>query len=198
MNSWLPDNQIIAILRGLSPQEAASVGNVLYQHGIRAMEVPLNRPQALECITILRENLPSDCLVGAGTVINITQVEQVKNAGGQLIVSPNCDSDLIDYTLELGLISVPGIATASEAFQAYHAGATTLKVFPAASYGPDHLSALASVLPPECALIAVGGVSIENRQQWLSAGASAVGIGSQLYQQGDNLSQIQQKLKGLV
>ncbi|WP_220347550.1 2-dehydro-3-deoxy-6-phosphogalactonate aldolase [Thalassotalea euphylliae] len=198
MNSWLPDNQIIAILRGLPPEDAANVGKALYQSGTRVMEVPLNRPQALSCITILRENLPSDCIVGAGTVINITQVEQVKNAGGQLIVSPNCDSDLIDYTLELGLISLPGIATASEAFQAYHAGATTLKVFPAASYGTDHIKALTSVLPPECALIAVGGVSIENRHQWLSAGARAVGIGSHLYQQGDNLSQIQQKIKGLV
>ncbi|WP_448551315.1 2-dehydro-3-deoxy-6-phosphogalactonate aldolase [Thalassotalea montiporae] len=194
INEWIPSNPIIAILRGLNKASAIAVGQLLYRYGIRVMEVPLNRPEALECITLLREHMPSDCLVGAGTVININQVEQVKNAGGQVIISPNCDAGIIDYTLELDMISIPGIATVSEAFQAYNAGATALKIFPAATYGVEHIKALLTVLPQECGLIAVGGVSLANRQQWLDAGARAVGIGSQLYTQGDSLSQIEHKL----
>lgn len=196
--SSLADNfssfPLIAILRGLTPTHAVDVGKALYNVGFRMVEVPLNRDHALESIELLASHLPNDCIVGAGTVLTTEDVKAVKSAGGQLVVSPNVNADVITLTRNCSMISLPGIATPTEAFSAIEAGAHGLKVFPASSYGFDHLKALTTVLPQNTPLIAVGGVTLDNYPQWLSAGAKAVGIGSDIFKTGDSLSDIEQRL----
>lgn len=194
LQASISSSPLIAILRGLSPKNAEGIGKALYQAGFRVIEVPLNREFALESIEILEHHLPEDCIVGAGTVLTTDDVDAVKAVGGQLIVSPNADPNVISRTRELSMISLPGIATPTEAFNAIEAGAHGLKVFPASSYGFDHLKALATVLPHNIPLIAVGGVTLNNYPQWLSAGAQAVGIGGDLFKADDSLSDIKQRL----
>lgn len=194
LQASISSSPLIAILRGLSPKNAEGIGKALYQSGFRMIEVPLNREYALESIEILAHHLPEDCIVGAGTVLTTDDVDAVKAVGGQLIVSPNANPNVISRTRELSMISLPGIATPTEAFNAIDAGAHGLKVFPASSYGFDHLKALTTVLPENTPLIAVGGVTLNNYPQWLSAGAQAVGIGSDLFKADDSLSDIKQRL----
>ncbi|NMP30175.1 2-dehydro-3-deoxy-6-phosphogalactonate aldolase [Thalassotalea sp. M1531] len=193
----LSASPIIAILRGLTTQHAAEIGKLLYQAGIRIIEVPLNRPDAFNAIEVLANTLPDDCLIGAGTVVKLTDIEKVADAGGQLIVSPHCDTGIIEQSLNLGLVSLPGIATATEAFKAFNAGATTLKVYPANSYGPKHIQALKTVLPNHSQLIAVGGVKLNEIDLWLKHNASGVGIGNELFQQGDTPFDVTSKLSVL-
>ena len=197
MENYIKHHPVIAILRGITPSEVISIAQCLYEHGIRVIEVPLNSPQALESIKRLAATLPIDCLVGAGTVINIEQAKQVKEAGGKLIISPHCDETLIEYSLAENLQVVAGVATPTEAFNAYHAGAKWLKLFPAQTYGYSHVKALMSVLPNDANIIAVGGVSSKNSEQWLTAGASALGIGNSLYQSQDTIDVVRNKVIAL-
>jgi len=169
---------LIAILRGLTESDAAAVGRCLYEAGLRTVEVPLNSPEPLRTITTLRALLPDDCLVGAGTVLTAEQVRLCHDAGAQIIVSPNTDTGVITETLELGMQSLPGTATPSEAFRAIGAGATRIKIFPAAQVGFDGLKAWTAVVPREIGLIPVGGVDRSNIGAWLAAGGSATGARS--------------------
>ena len=189
MHSYINKHPVIAILRGISPDVVIEIAQCLYQEGLRVIEVPLNSPDALESIEKLVNNLPEDCLVGAGTVINIEQIKQVANVGGKLIISPHCDVKLIEQCHLLNLHVVTGIATPTEAFTAYQAGARWLKLFPAQTYGFSHINALKSVLPNDAHIISVGGVSQKNALQWISSGASALGIGNSLYQPKDTQNQ---------
>jgi 2-dehydro-3-deoxyphosphogalactonate aldolase len=177
---------LIAILRGLTPARAVEVGEAIVAAGFLCLEVPLNSPQPLESIRLLREALDGRALVGAGTVLTVDQAKAVADVGGQLCISPNSDVDVIRTTKALGLLSLPGFFTPTEAFQALAAGADALKLFPAEVASTGGLRAVRAVLPAEARVYAVGGVAPENVDEWRRAGASGFGIGSSLYTPGQD------------
>jgi 2-dehydro-3-deoxyphosphogalactonate aldolase len=189
---------IIAILRGLRPTEAADVGAVLIDAGIDKIEVPLNSPDPLESIGILADKYGEKSLIGAGTVLAPDQVEAVAAVGGKLIVSPNCDIDVIKRSVSLNLQSWPGIYTPTEAFNALKAGATGLKLFPGVMAGPAGLAALRPVLPAGTQVFAVGGAGPENFGEWINAGADGFGIGSALFKPGMSVSEIAERARKIV
>ncbi len=174
---------LIAILRGLTPVEAALIGQALVSTGWTLIEVPLNSPQPLDSIAAMTSAFPQ-ALVGAGTVLTASDVRNVHAAGGQLIVSPNFNPAVVAEAVRLGLVCLPGVMTASEAFAALDAGATGLKIFPAEMASPAVVRALRAVLPPNTILLPVGGITLENMPAYLNAGASGFGIGSALYKPG--------------
>ena len=174
---------LIAILRGLTPVEAPAVGDAIVESGFRLLEVPLNSPQPLDSIALMRERFP-DAMVGAGTVLTAQQVRDVHAAGGVLVVSPNFNAEVVAETARLGMIGLPGVATPSEAFAALAAGATGLKLFPAEAASPAVVKAWLAVLPKGTPLMPVGGISPSNMTEWRNAGATGFGIGSALYKPG--------------
>jgi 2-dehydro-3-deoxyphosphogalactonate aldolase len=175
---------LVAILRGLEPQRAAAVGQVLFDAGFRIVEVPLNRPGALDCIASLSAAAPADALIGGGTMLTRADVDNVHAAGGRLMVAPNCNPGVISHAVARGLLTAPGIATATEAFAALDAGAHALKLFPAETLGIGGMKALLSVLPPGTPVWPVGGVTPQSIAPWARAGATGFGIGSQLFVPG--------------
>jgi 2-dehydro-3-deoxyphosphogalactonate aldolase len=174
---------LVAILRGLTPAEAPAVGDAIVEAGFRLLEVPLNSPQPLDSIALMRQRFP-DALVGAGTVLSAQQVREVHAAGGELIVAPNFNAEVIAEAARLGLVSLPGVMTPTEAFGALAAGATGLKLFPAELASPAIVKALLAVLPKGTPLMPVGGITPENMDQWRAAGSAGFGIGSALYKPG--------------
>ena len=184
---------IVAILRGIQPDEAAAHAEALFEAGVRAIEVPLNSPDPLVSIARMAAALGSLAVCGAGTVLAPGQVDAVAQAGGQFIVSPDCDAGVIQRTVELGLGSLPGFATATEAFAAVAAGARHLKLFPASTYGPGHLRQLRAVLPDDVAMLAVGGVDLDDMREWWRAGAEGFGLGSSLYRPGQTPQETAEK-----
>jgi 2-dehydro-3-deoxyphosphogalactonate aldolase len=189
--------ELVAILRGLTPQRAPEVGAVLVAAGFRTMEVPLNSPDPFDTIKLL-SGAQRDCLVGAGTVLSPDEVERVHGAGGRIVVAPNCEPEVIRRALDLGMRVLPGIATATEAFTALRAGATELKLFPAATYGPRHVKALKSVLPKHVRIYAVGGVGSQDIAAWLESGADGFGFGSELFTPAYTLAEIEKRAHGLI
>jgi 2-dehydro-3-deoxyphosphogalactonate aldolase len=181
---------LVAILRGLEPQQAVAVGKVLFDAGFRILEVPLNRPGALLCIQSLSASAPADALIGGGTMLTRADVDNVRAAGGRLMVSPNCNPAVIAHAAATGLLTAPGIATATEAFAALEAGAHALKLFPAETLGVAGMKALISVLPPDTPLWPVGGVTPQSIAPWVQAGATGFGIGSQLFKPGMSLADV--------
>jgi len=181
---------LIAILRGLRPVEALDIGEALLAGGIRIMEVPLNSPEPLVSIERLAGEFGARALIGAGTVLSAAQVESVTAAGGRLIVSPHTDVDVIARAVGLGLDCLPGCFSPSDAFTAIAAGATDLKMFPAATLGRGHLKALREVLPPHVRVWAVGGAGAHDLTAWRAAGASGVGVGGALYKAGDGPQEV--------
>jgi 2-dehydro-3-deoxyphosphogalactonate aldolase len=181
---------VVAILRGLTPDRASSVGAALRGTGIRILEVPLNSPEPYKSIEILAKESGADCLVGAGTVLSTEQVERTRAAGGRLVVSPNTNPEVIRAALASGMQVMPGFATASEAFTAVQAGARILKLFPAATYGPTHLRALREVLPAGTDIYPVGGIGAADVGPWLAAGAAGFGFGSELFKPVYTLEEI--------
>lgn len=174
---------LVAILRGLPPAQALTVGQSLANTGWTLIEVPLNSPQPLESIRALAAALP-DALVGAGTVLTPEDVRKVHEAGGELIVSPNFNPAVVREAVRLGMVCLPGVMTASEAFAALDAGATGLKIFPAEMITPAVLKALRAVLPAGTVVLPVGGITPDNMRPYLDAGANGFGIGSALYKPG--------------
>lgn len=177
---------LIAIIRGVTPDEALDIGGALIEGGIRIVEVPLNSPEPLKSIERLASRFGEQASIGAGTVLKPQQVDEVRNAGGKLIVSPNMNASVIRATAEAGMVSCPGIFTPTEAFTALDAGAHTLKLFPAEAATPKVVKAMRAVLPRDVPLIVVGGVSPETIPAWLEAGANGFGLGSGLYKPGQN------------
>ena len=175
---------LIAILRGIRPDEVAAVGLALYKAGFRVIEVPLNSPQPFESIRLLRATLAADCVVGAGTVLSTAQVAEVKNAGGEIIVMPHSDVKVIVAAKQAAMACAPGVATLTEAFAALAAGADVLKMFPAEQLSPIVLKAWRAVIPSDVALIPVGGITPANMAPFVAAGASGFGLGSALYKPG--------------
>jgi 2-dehydro-3-deoxyphosphogalactonate aldolase len=183
---------LIAILRGLTAAEAGTVGPVLFEAGFRLLEVPLNRPGALEAISVLSSIAPDHALIGGGTVLTLGDVDAVRSAGGRFMVAPNCEPDLIRYARQNDMMALPGVATPTEAFRALEAGAHGLKLFPAEMMPPPVVAALRSVLPRHVCLLPVGGINPDNMAAYVAAGADGFGIGSQLYRPGMDLHAIRQ------
>jgi 2-dehydro-3-deoxyphosphogalactonate aldolase len=192
------DLPIVAILRGVQPARVTEIADVLFTVGIRIIEVPLNSPDPFTSIAKLVAARGSGCLIGSGTVLDVEAVRNTHAAGGRLIVSPNCDPEVIREGLRLGMTVMPGIATATEAFTAIRAGATHLKLFPAATYGPSHLRALRAVLPARVSVWPVGGVGVADIPGWLAAGASGFGFGSELFRPEYSSSDIGQRAQQLT
>ncbi|MEL6584770.1 MAG: 2-dehydro-3-deoxy-6-phosphogalactonate aldolase [Pseudomonadota bacterium] len=188
---------IIAILRGVSPQEAVEITGAIIEGGITRIEVPLNSPDPLKSIAAMVATFPN-AQIGAGTVLTSKETEAVAGTGAGFIVSPNTDVDVIARTKALGLGSYPGVFTPSECFAALKAGADALKVFPASMMGPDGLKAIRAVLPPETQVYAVGGAGPENFKDWAAAGASGYGIGSALYKPGMTAEDVGKRARNIV
>ena len=189
---------LVAILRGLVPDEAVDVGEALVGAGFTCLEVPLNSPQPLESIRRLRDRLADRAVVGAGTVLSTQSVKDVADAGGQLIISPNTNADVIRAAKAAGLLSMPGFFTPSEAFEALAAGADVLKLFPAEVSGPTGLKAMRAILPGGLRIYAVGGARPDALSMWVQAGASGFGIGSSLFKPGQSADETGVKAAAFV
>ena len=189
---------LIAILRGVTPGEVVAVGEALFHAGFRLIEVPLNSPEPLESIARLAKAFANRAVIGAGTVLRTAEVEAVRKTGGTLVVSPNTNVEVIAATTKAGLVSLPGCATASEAFAALDAGATALKLFPAEGASPAALKAMRAVLPRGVHLLPVGGITPGNMAPWREAGAAGFGIGSALYSPGVGLDEIARRARTFV
>lgn len=181
---------LVAILRGLEPEHAVEIGDAIASAGFVCLEVPLNSPRPLESIRRLRDALGGRALVGAGTVLNAEAARAVAGAGGQLVISPNTNAEVIETTKKLDLISIPGFFTPSEAFQALDAGADILKLFPAEVAGSAGMKAVRAVLPAEARVYAVGGVDPAGVAGWRAAGASGFGIGTALFKPGKSTAAV--------
>ena len=192
------DCGLIAILRGVSSAEVLDVTAALYEAGIRVVEVPLNSPEPFTSIEQLAKAYAGRMVVGAGTVLSVQDVQMLKNHGGQISVSPDCNVEVIARAVSLGLEALPGVFTPTEAFAAIRAGAKNLKLFPAEAASPATIKAWKAVLPKHVQIHAVGGVTPENMAQWLAAGAGGFGIGSSLYKPGMSLEAISESAKRLV
>lgn len=188
---------LVAILRGLSPAEASPVGRALTDAGLRLLEVPLNSPDPLDSIAALRATFPQ-ALVGAGTVLTVAQVRAVHAAGGQMVISPHFNPAVVDETRKLGMVSLPGVFTPSEAFAALAQGADALKLFPAELMPPAGIKALRAVLPAYALLLPVGGISPDRLASYLQAGANGAGIGSALYRPGQSAEQVGHNAQAFV
>lgn len=189
---------LVAILRGIKPDEVETIADALYTEGFRVIEVPLNSPQALDSIARLARRMPDDALIGAGTVLSADAVRDVQIAGGRLIVMPHADVAVIRVAKARGLACVPGAATPTEAFAALQAGADALKLFPAELVTPPVVKAMRAVLPRELRLLPVGGITPDNMTPYVKAGAAGFGLGSALYSPGLAAADVAQRARAFV
>jgi 2-dehydro-3-deoxyphosphogalactonate aldolase len=201
LHRYLDECPLVAIVRGVTPDEAEAVGEAIYEAGIRIIEVPLNSPDPLNSIGRLANRFGERMLVGAGTVLTSADVRGVADAGGRIMVSPDTNVEVIAATAAAGLVASPGYFTPSEAFAAIRAGATALKLFPAEAATPAVLKAQLAVLPKDLPVMVVGGVKPDSMRPWLEAGASGFGLGGGLYKPGqspaDTLARARAYVEGL-
>jgi len=198
IEDYLDQMPLVAILRGVTPDEVVAVGSSLIEAGISIIEVPLNSPEPYDSISLLATEFGDKALIGAGTVLTAGQAQRVIAAGGKLVVSPNMNPAVIRTTKTLGGLSAPGCLTPTEAFTALDAGADAIKIFPAEMASPKVIKAMRAVLPPDAKLIIVGGVNADNMQDFLAAGADGFGIGSALFKPGRSESEIRTAADGQV
>ncbi|NSL22258.1 2-dehydro-3-deoxy-6-phosphogalactonate aldolase [Agrobacterium tumefaciens] len=184
---------LIAILRGLKPEETEGVVGALIETGFRAIEIPLNSPDPFRSIEIAAKMAPADCLIGAGTVLSTEDVDALDAAGGKLMVSPNADADVITAARVKGMVTMPGVLTPTEALVAAKAGATGLKFFPASIIGPAGINAIRTILPKDLVIAAVGGVSDKNFADYTNAGILAFGLGTSLYKPGMTAADVRER-----
>lgn len=190
--------KIIAILRGVTPEEVLGIGQELVSAGIETIEVPLNSPRPFESISALAGAFGTRAQIGAGTVLKPEEVTRLREAGGTLVVSPDMNPEVIAATKAAGMLSYPGVMTPTEAFGALRAGADGLKFFPATLLGPAGLKAIRAVLPPETETYAVGGAGPENFAEWFEAGATGFGIGTSLYKPGFSAAEVRKRADAIV
>ncbi|WP_299347220.1 2-dehydro-3-deoxy-6-phosphogalactonate aldolase [uncultured Maritalea sp.] len=190
--------KIIAILRGIKPEEAVALTREIIDAGITLIEVPLNSPQPFDSISAMRHAFDGVAQIGAGTVLTLADVAALKAADGQFVVSPDCNVEVIKATKAAGMNSYPGVFTATECFAAIHAGADGLKLFPASVLGTSGLKALRAVLPSTIDAYAVGGAGPDNFDQWHTAGANGFGIGTAIYKPGDDAATVRAKADAIV
>jgi 2-dehydro-3-deoxyphosphogalactonate aldolase len=198
LHRYLDQCPLVAIIRGVAPEDAEDIGEAIYEGGIRIIEVPLNSPNPLHSIERLAKKFGDQVLVGAGTVLDPTDVGRVWDVGGRIIVSPDTNIDVIAATAAIDLVSSPGYFTPSEAFEAIRAGATTLKLFPAEAATPAVLKAQLAVLPKNVPVMAVGGIKPDNMRSWLNAGAAGFGLGGGLYRPGQSAAETLEKARAYV
>ena len=198
LHRYLDQCPLVAIIRGVTPDDAESIGDAIFEAGMRIIEVPLNSPEPLKSIELLANKFGDRMLVGAGTVLNAHQVADVKGAGGRIIVSPNANLAVISATSAAGLVASPGFFTPPEAFAAIDAGATALKLFPAEAASPAVLKAQLAVIPRDIPVMVVGGVKPDNMRPWLEAGASGFGLGGGLYRPGQGADETLEKARAYV
>jgi 2-dehydro-3-deoxyphosphogalactonate aldolase len=196
--TYLEECPLIAIVRGVTPDEVEAVGRAIIDAGIRIIEVPLNSPDPLKSIERLSATLGDRALIGAGTVLMAEEVPNVRAAGGGIIVSPNTNPDVIAASVAEGLVSCPGFFTPTEAFIAIAAGATALKLFPAEGSSPAALKAQRAVIPNDMRILVVGGIHPGNMQPWIEAGASGFGLGSALYRPGQSVAETAERARAFV
>jgi 2-dehydro-3-deoxyphosphogalactonate aldolase len=194
----LAECPVVAIVRGIRPDEVLDHAEAMFAAGVRALETPLNSPDPFESLRRLARAWGGRMALGSGTVLAAGQVDEVAAAGGRIIVSPNTNPAVIRRAVELALEPVPGFATPTEAFAALEAGARHLKFFPAATYGPAHVRQIRAVLPPETVLWAVGGVGPAQMADWWAAGARAFGLGSEIYVKGQSVAETAEKAARVV
>jgi len=190
LGSWLARSPLVAILRGVKPEEVLGIGAALVDAGFRILEVPLNSPEPLQSIERLARAQGGAALVGAGTVRRAAEVDAIADAGGRLIVMPHADAAVVRRAKERGLLAVPGFFTPAEAFAMIDAGADGLKLFPAEAASPAVLRSLRAVLPKEMPVLPVGGIDAASIPAWLAAGADGFGIGSALYKPGLSAAEV--------
>lgn len=198
LHRYLDQSPLIAIVRGVAPDDVEAIGQAIHDGGIRIIEVPLNSPDPLSSIERLARKFGDSMLVGAGTVVEQPQVEAVRQAGGRLVVAPNTNTDVISAAAAAGMVSCPGYFTPSEAFNGCAAGATALKLFPAEGASPGVLKALLAVVPKDVPQIIVGGIKPDNMRPWLDAGATGFGLGSGLYKPGQSAADTLEKARAYV
>jgi len=198
LTQWLRRCGLIAILRGVSPDEVLDIATALEAEGIAVVEVPLNSPSPLESIRRLADACGDRLLIGAGTVMTTDQVAEIAAAGGRLIVTPHANPALVGAAKSHGMLAVPGFFTPAEAFAMLAAGADALKLFPAEAASPAVLRSLRAVLPPNTPVLPVGGIDASNLSAWLDAGAAGFGIGSSIYRAGDSPQAVAAKARTLV
>lgn len=196
--SWNTELPLIAILRGITPQEVADHVQTLLDAGFDAIEIPMNSPDWQQSIGDTVKKFGDRALIGAGTVLQPAQVEELAALGGQLVVTPNTQPAVIRRAVALGMTVCAGCATASEAFNALEAGAQALKIFPSVSFGPDYIKALKAVLPPQIPVFAVGGITPENLHLYLAAGCVGAGLGGDLYRAGQSVERTAQQAAAFV
>ncbi len=189
---------LIAILRGVKPDEVEAIGEALAEAGFTLIEVPMNSPDPLESIARLARRYEGRAVIGAGTVLREEQVAAVRAAGGTMIISPNMNPAVVAASAAAGLVSLPGIATPTEAFTALDAGATALKLFPAEGSSPSVLKAMRAVLPGAARLLPVGGITVETMAPWIAAGAAGFGLGSALYKPGISAGEVGANARAFV
>lgn len=189
---------IIAILRGISPEEAEAICEILLEAGLATIEIPLNSPRPLQSIGLLAKRFGSVATIGAGTVLTAQEVRDVAHAGGKIVVSPSFDAEVVVETKSLKMASWPGVLTPSECFAALKAGADGLKIFPCSVVGPAGVKAMRAVLPTQTAIYAVGGAGPANFAEWFKAGITGFGIGTALYQPGNSLAQLRKAAQEIV
>jgi 2-dehydro-3-deoxyphosphogalactonate aldolase len=192
------NRNIIAILRGIAPEDAKAVGEALIETGITTIEIPLNSPRPLESIALLAKAFGSVATIGAGTVLSVQDVRQIASAGGRIVVSPSFDAEVVQETKSLNMASWPGVLSPTECFAALKAGADGLKIFPCSVLGPSGVKAIRAVLPPETSVYAVGGAGPTNFADWIAAGVNGFGIGTALYQPGHSVAQVRQAAIDIV
>jgi len=198
LQRYLDECPLVAILRGVTADEAEAIGEAAYEGGIRMLEVPLNSPDPLHSIELLAKRFGERALVGAGTVIDAADVARIRDAGGRLIVSPDTNAQVIAATAAAGMVSCPAFFTPSEAFTALRSGATALKLFPAEGAAPAVLKAQLAILPKGVTVLIVGGIKPDNMRPWIDAGASGFGLGSGLYKPGQSPSETLDKARAYV
>jgi 2-dehydro-3-deoxyphosphogalactonate aldolase len=189
---------LVAILRGVKPEEVEAIADALYAEGFRLIEVPLNSPQPLDSIARLAKSMPADALIGAGTVLSVEAASSVEAAGGRLIVMPHADVAVIRHAKSRGLFCVPGAATPTEAFACVNAGADAVKLFPAELITPAVVKAMRAVLPKELALLPVGGITPEGMAPYRAAGAAGFGLGGALYAPGMDAAEVGRRARAFV